>query len=316
MGPLYFYFLMNAFVKNTALLNEQNWNEIISNIGVFPFRVSEITKLNKEITLSKVSFKYNIEGRETYYNGHADITLQSGEYLIAANQQYGEVRIDECGRTDLGVCIDINVELLRQALQCSFNPNQYFNEADQQNYFLEDDFFIKYKSNKEFHRYMIQLFHQVKSASFDTLEEMEYEFARNFVFHQLPHLLAYQRIPALKKSTRLDLYGKMIVARNQLQDSVFSQVAIAEIARNLYISEFRFFHLFKETFQISPHRFLLQLKMDEALKLFQSGHYSWTEIADLLKFADLQSFSKMFKKQYRMSPKEYARQSAMGTHNI
>ena len=29
------------------------------------------------------------------------------------------------------------------------------------------------------------------------------------------------------------------------------------------------------------------------------------DIADLLKFADLQSFSKMFKKQFRMCPKEY-----------
>ncbi len=300
---------MNAFLKNTALLNEQNWNEIISNIGVFPFRVSEISKLNKEITLSKVSFKYNVEGRETYYNGNREVTLQSGEYLIAANQRYGEVHIDESGKKDIGVCIDINVDLLKQALQCSFHPNQYFNEADQQNYFLDDDFFIKYKSNKEFHRYMVQLYQQVKSATFDSLEEMEYEFARHFVFHQLPHLLSYQRIPALKKSTRLDLFSKMMNARNQLQDSVFSQVSIADVAKNLFISEYRFFHLFKETFQISPHRFLLQLKMNEALKLYLSGHYNWTEIADMLKFADLQSFSKMFRKQFRMSPKEYAQKA-------
>ena len=101
----------------------------------------------------------------------------------------------------------------------------------------------------------------------------------------------------------------MMNAKNNIQDSLYSQVSITDIAKSLYISEFRFYHLFKETFQVSPHRFLLQLKMNEALNLYISGHYTWTEIAELLKFADLQSFSKMFKKQFRMCPKEYASQT-------
>lgn len=296
---------MNDPVKNSVLLNEQNWNEIISNIDVFPFRVSEITRLNKEITLSQVSFKYNIEGRETYYNGSTEVTLQTGEYLVAANQSYGEVSIDERGRQDIGVCIDINVDLLQQALQTSLCPEAYFSASEKSAYFLEDDFFIKYKSNREFHRYIITLYHQVKSGNFFSLQELEFEFVRQFIFHQLPHLMAYKRLPVLKKSTRNDLYNKMIQAQHLIQDSVYSNVSISEIAHELYISEFRFYHLFKETFQVSPHRFMLQLKMNEALNLFASGQFTWTDIADLLKFADLQSFSKMFKKQFRMCPKEY-----------
>jgi AraC-like DNA-binding protein len=297
---------MSASVKNSVLLTEQNWNEIISNIEVFPFRVSEITRLNREITLSQVSFKYNIEGRETYYNGSKELTLQTGEYLIAANQSYGEVSIDQQGRQDIGVCIDINIDVLQQGLQTSLFPDTYFSTAEKCAYFIEDDFFIKYKSNREFHRYLLALYHQVKSGDFYSLQELEYEFVRQFIFHQLPHLMAYKRLPVLKKSTRNELYSKMMQARNHIQDSLYSNMPVGEIAKELYISEFRFYHLFKETFQVSPHRYMLQLKMNEALLLFGSGQHTWTEIADLLKFADLQSFSKMFKKQYRMSPKQYA----------
>lgn len=301
---------MDTITNKGVLINEDNWNEIISNIDVFPFRVSEISKLNKEVALSKVSFKYNIDGRETYFNGAQEVTLLSGEYLIAANQAYSEVYIDQPAKKDIGVCIDINVDVLQEALDSTLNPNKFFSEADKTGYFIEDDFFIKYKTNKEFHRYMIELFHQVKTEDFDSLREMEFEFVKNFIFHQLPHLMSYKSIPALKQSTRKDLYSKMMTARNTIQDSMYSQVSIAEIAKSLFISEFRFFHLFKETFQVSPHRFLLQLKMNEALVLYRSGHYNWTEIADQLKFADVQSFSKMFKKHFRMCPKEYAFRTA------
>lgn len=297
---------MDTAVKNSALLNESNWNEIISNIDVFPFRISEINKLNKEIKLSKVSFKYNIEGRETYYNGIQEVNLQTGEYLVASNQHYSEVSINEYDKKDIGVCVDINVRLLQQAIESFLFPNNYFSVSDKVNYFLEDGFFIKYKSNKEFHRYMLEVYQQIKLNSFFSLEELECEFVKHFIFHQLPHLMAYKSVPAIKKSTKTELYSKMMTAKNNLQDSLYSHVSVTDIAKDLYMSEYRFFHLFKETFQISPHRYLLQLKMNEALNLFLNKQFSWTEIASVLKFADLQTFSKMFKKQFRMCPKEYA----------
>ena len=297
---------MNAVAKNSVLLNENNWNDIISNIDVFPFRISEITRVNKEIKLSKVSFKYNIEGRETYFNGIQEVTLQTGEYLVASNQHYGEVKIAEADKMDIGVCIDINIGLLQQGLEAYLYPNKYFSESEKMSYFIEDEFFIKYKSNREFHGYIMELFNQVKANSFYSLEEMECVFIKNFIFHQTPHLLAYKNGPAVKKATKNELYNKMMIARNQIQDSLYSAVSVAEIAQGLYISDFRFFHLFKDTFKISPHRFLMQMKMNEALRLYITGDYSWTEIAEKLKFADLPSFSKMFKKHFRMCPTEYA----------
>ena len=42
--------------------------------------------------------------------------------------------------------------------------------------------------------------------------------------------------------------------------------------------------------------------MQEAINLHRKGKYNWTEIAELLHFSDVQSFSKRFKKMYGISP--------------
>ncbi len=296
-------------IKQSTLINEQNWNEISSNIQHFPFRISEINSLNKNIKLSKVSFKYNIQGRETYYNGSKQAVLQTGEYLIATNQEYCEVQITEGRTKDLGVCVDINMEYLIQGIQAYLQPNKYLLENDKLSYFIEDDFFIKYTSNREFHRYMEHLFDAIKHNTFASLPEMECEFIRQFLFHQTPYLLAYKQVPALKKSTRNELFAKMIEARNILHDSVDQTITVTELSKRLFLSEYRLFHLFKATFQTSPHKYLLQLKLNKAMQLYKSKHYTWTEIADKLQFADVQTFSKLFRKHLRMSPSEYGKSS-------
>ena len=298
---------MKPVDKNMVLMNERNWHDVISNIDRFPIRISEINTLNKEITLSRISFKYNIEGNETYFNGTQEVNLKTGEYLMACNQQYTEVFIEEKGKKDLGVCVDMNVDTLRQALQAMLYPDEFFGVSEKECFFIEDSFFLKYKSNKEFHQFMLKVYHHIKSKSNPSIDEMEFEFTKQFIQHQIPHLLAYQRIPAVKRSTKNELYNKMIQSRNHIQDSIYSNISISEIAQQVFISVCRFFHLFKEAFQMSPHKYLIQLKMNEAITLFQKGKHTWTEIANLLQFADLQTFSKLFKKYVHCNPKEYAR---------
>jgi len=296
---------VNSISPHSALLNESNWNEVISNISEYPFRISEIHSLNKEIRLSSVSFKYNIEGKERYFNGLKETCLTTGEYLIASNQTYCEVDIQDSGMLDLGLCVDINLDYLSQGLSTLLEPNQIISKANKYDYFIEDDFFMKYKTNKEFHRYITSLFLSIKHHQIEPCKELEFEFIKQFLFHQTPFLLAYSKVPAIKKSTRNELFDKMMMAKNMIQDSVYSNITIPEICKALFLSEFRFFHLFKETFQVSPHKYLLQIKLNEAISLYRTNLYNWTEIANKLQFADVQSFSKLFKRHFRMSPTAY-----------
>lgn len=298
---------MNSYSKQSTLLTEENWTDIVSNLHQFPMRVSEITEVEKEISLSKVSFKYNVFGSEFYSNGKQDISLKSGEYLIASNQTRCDVKIKKSAMPDLGLCIDINPEYLFQAMDTSLNPNSIYASKKGSHYFCNDQLFIKYPSDKLFHSYLVGLFQTIKHELYDSIEELELDFVRHLTFHQIPFLLAYERVPVIKQSTRTDIFSKMMEAKDILHSSIYHQISVPHLAKLLCLSEYRFFHLFKSTFNVSPHKYLVQLKMDEALNLFQLKKYTWTEIAIKLQFADIQSFSKVFKRHFRMSPQEYSR---------
>lgn len=283
-------------------LLEDNWLEVMTNINQFPFRTSEIKQLNKEVLLSKISFKYNLQGKETYYNGQQEVTLQHGQYLLAINQQFCEVNINEKFQTDLGICIDIDEMLLKEALQSHDEYELSSGFRSLENYFFCESFFHAYPTNELFQKYMQTLYVALQDKSKIDLQETTFDFLNSFLQQQTPYIEAYQKIPAIRISTRKELYAKMLLAKQYLSDVVFTNCTMKTIASMLYMSEYRFYHLFKATFQISPNRYLQQLRMQEALRMYQVKKLSWTEIAHALQFADIQSFSKAFKKHYRVAP--------------
>ena len=298
---------MSATPQQTTLLTELNWQEVVSSLHQFPFRISSIQSIEKEIGLSRISFKYNLRGQEVYCHGSNEVKLSTGMYLVSTNLDVCDVSIKSRYEKDLGVCIDIHPGRLQQALQVFLQPNTSIQECHKVNFYLDDIFFRRHISNREFHAYMYSIYTRIKLHQIDSLEELEFEFVRQFLFHQLPDLLTFARIPAIKKSTKRELYLSMMEAKGRLHDSVYSSLSMEELARGLFLSEYRLFHLFKDAFGISPHKYLIQLKMNEAVTLARQQQLSWTEIAARLKFADIQSFSKLFKKYQGLNPSEYCR---------
>ena len=73
------------------------------------------------------------------------------------------------------------------------------------------------------------------------------------------------------------------------------------------LSRSRFTHLFGETFGISPYRFQLRLRLEQACELLSFSSLSVAEIADSLGFSDPLYFSRLFKRVVGVSPSEYRR---------
>lgn len=290
-------------------MTESNWNEVVQQIEYRPIRISELNQIKKEIKLSAVSFKYNLRGIETYFNGSKDVMLKQGEYLMAINQSYCEVEIKPLPEKDLGVCIDINTNQLREALGSFLQPNHLVSYSDKIHFFLMEELFCKYPSNVEFHNYMQLLFQRIKQDDYLSIQELQYDFIRKLLFHQSPYLFSYCHIPAVKQSTRSELYTRLIKAKTNLHDSIYHPISMPQLAKEVCISEYRLYHLFKSSFGISPHKYLLQLKLNEALSLRKAGEFTWTEIANKLQFANVQTFSKAFKKYFRLSPAAYQHSS-------
>lgn len=68
--------------------------------------------------------------------------------------------------------------------------------------------------------------------------------------------------------------------------------------------------LFRQELHTTPHKYLTDLRLQAAADLLRGGSgSSVTEIARMCGYHDPLYFSRMFKKRYNVSPREYARQS-------
>lgn len=82
-------------------------------------------------------------------------------------------------------------------------------------------------------------------------------------------------------------------------------ISLKEIAAKSFISEVYFRKLFKEEYGISPQKYIIHLRIQNAKGLISTGYYSLKEVASLSGYPDYKYFSVEFKKALGISPSEY-----------
>ncbi len=83
------------------------------------------------------------------------------------------------------------------------------------------------------------------------------------------------------------------------------QLSIKEVAEKSFISEVYFRKLFKKEYGISPQKYIVKLRIQNAVGLISTGYYSLKEVAILSGYTDYKYFSTEFKKQTGVSPSAY-----------
>lgn len=91
-----------------------------------------------------------------------------------------------------------------------------------------------------------------------------------------------------------------------------SDISIKEIADKSFMSEVYFRKLFKDEYGISPQKYIIDLRIQNAVGLISAGYYSLKEIAYMSGYKDYKYFSVEFKKKMGISPSEYIYDYAHG----
>jgi AraC-like DNA-binding protein len=81
-----------------------------------------------------------------------------------------------------------------------------------------------------------------------------------------------------------------------------SDLSIKEIADKSFMSEVYFRKLFKEKYEISPQKYIIDLRIQNAVGLISTGYYSLKEIAYMSGYTDYKYSSVEFKKAMGISP--------------
>ena len=99
------------------------------------------------------------------------------------------------------------------------------------------------------------------------------------------------------------MYKRQII--DYANSYINQNIGLTELAKQINTSPFHFIRLFKQTTGISPHHYILQLKIERVKQLINKNKRSLTEIAYELGFPDQAPFSNAIKKIIGVAPRQY-----------
>jgi AraC family transcriptional regulator len=112
------------------------------------------------------------------------------------------------------------------------------------------------------------------------------------------------KIKAKRKSTREEIYRRLLLAKTFIHENYTASPTVDKIAAEACLDKFHFLKLFKYYHGITPHRYLVKLKLEHAHFLLATGQYTVLEVCQKIGFESQGSFTNLFKKYYRTTPSE------------
>jgi AraC family transcriptional regulator len=118
------------------------------------------------------------------------------------------------------------------------------------------------------------------------------------------------QLTAARPGTRAELYKRLAQARDFMDAFAEKKLTLDEIAGEACLSKFHFLRLFKQLYGLTPHQYLLKLRLSRSRELLLSaGQRTVREISQELGFDDPGSFGKLFKKHFGLTPVQFQGQA-------
>ncbi len=83
-------------------------------------------------------------------------------------------------------------------------------------------------------------------------------------------------------------------------------LSVVDMAQRAHLSPSRFSMLFRQRFGLSPHQYLLRLRIQHAQELLKNDALTLRQVAEYCGFANIHHFSKTFKRVTGCTPGKYA----------
>jgi AraC family transcriptional regulator len=118
----------------------------------------------------------------------------------------------------------------------------------------------------------------------------------------------FSEIPAEKRPL-LNAKGGLSISCTRLAQQFLNRnfsrkLSLAEMAAVCDLSPYHFARAFSKTFGVSPHQYVLTLRLDYAEKLLADRRISITDIADLSGFSSQSHLTTMMKKYRNATPQQ------------
>lgn len=130
-------------------------------------------------------------------------------------------------------------------------------------------------------------------------QPLGYEYSANILLQEI--FLLFAREQSVSANSRHTEINKILIYIHRNMDK---QIRIEDLIELSGLSRTSFFTRFRSTTGLSPSNYMLKLKLESAKVSLETTNLTVKEIAANLNFYDEFHFSKLYKKNFGMSPRE------------
>jgi len=112
------------------------------------------------------------------------------------------------------------------------------------------------------------------------------------------------RLPAVRASTRAELFRRVLRGRDFLFSQAGERATLGDAARAACLSPFHFHRAFKQAFRETPHQALTRYRLERAASMLSRGERV-TDVCLASGFESLGTFSSLFRRFHGTSPRDY-----------
>ncbi|MDN3015603.1 response regulator [Paenibacillus sp. BSR1-1] len=100
----------------------------------------------------------------------------------------------------------------------------------------------------------------------------------------------------------------VLSAKSYIHANYMNPITLKDVSKRVHLTEHYFGQIFKSITSESFIQFLTRVRMERACQLLKKPNLKYYEISQQVGYNDPKYFTKMFQKQYGLTPKEYRKQ--------
>ena len=302
-----------TFARQASILDDVTKDDLNLSRCNNQVYVSKLNYLEPFSYTSLFSIKYVFYGVEKYRVNGMNNELKNGHCLIVNNES--EV-LSECGtgkkdEVNYGMSSFLTHSIIAEVLEATKVWGKDILHTNENCYksFLFYDGVIKNNALTDYLKHQFVFFKTSAKAN-DLDESFYYQLSEHVLHFQHGIFKKLCGIDKIKYSTRQEILKRVLTAKEIIDANYYCNLDLNFIAKESCLSKYFLIKSFKQVFNVTPHQYQLRLKINKAKELLKhEKNYAVSEVAFLLNYPDIYTFSKQFKNIVQYSPTEFRRRA-------
>ncbi|WP_343524190.1 helix-turn-helix domain-containing protein [Pedobacter sp.] len=250
-----------------------------------------------------LSFKTILKGEEWYGVNKRRLAIRPGQFLVLNDEQHYSCKIDTHDK----------VRGLSVFFQKDFAARVFDDTLKSETELLDNPF---YSNNKqpEFFQTLNDTSPELQLQLGKLISQLEHNGYDDGTEEQLVFLLRYlistlksdtkkiAGVQAIKPSSKIEIYRRLCIAKDFLHSTFTEKPDLKLLGSMACLSVPQLIRQFKSVFKVTPHQYLIRIKLKQAADLLKNTDQPIHEITWGSGFENESAFCRAFKSAYGMQP--------------